>query len=56
MPAADQAMITASKRDAVRWRGIEDAPTSKHSYYKQLYLLERVYFLFNSRSEYSPGG
>ena len=55
IPAADQAMITASKRDAVRWRGNEDAPTSKHSYYKQLYLLERVYFLFNSRSEYFPG-
>jgi len=55
LPAADQAMITASKRDAVRWRGNEDAPTSKHSYYKQLYLLERVYFLFNSRSEYFPG-
>jgi len=55
MPAADQAMITASRRDAVRWRGMEDARTSKHSYYKQLYLLERVYFLFNSRSEYFPG-
>jgi len=55
IPEADQAMITACNRDAVRWRGIEDAPTSKHTYYKQLYLLERVYFLFNSRSEYFPG-
>lgn len=55
IPEADQAMITASKRDAVRWRANDDAPTSKHSYYKQLYLLERVYFLFNRRSEYFAG-
>jgi hypothetical protein len=55
IPEADRAMITASCRDAVRWRGNDDAPTSKHSYYKQLYLLERVYFLFNGRSEYFPG-
>jgi hypothetical protein len=53
MPEADQAMIMASQPELVRARG--SGPTDETTYYRSVYNLQRVYFLFNSRSEYFPG-
>ena len=54
-PEADQAMITACNPELVRVRGSDNLPQNSGFYYRSVFFLERVYFLFNSRSEYFPG-
>jgi hypothetical protein len=56
LPEADAAVIRVSSPDlpGVGTKKDEQSETHWH-FYRQSFLLQRVYFLFNSRSEYFPG-
>lgn len=51
---ADAAVIRAASPDAPGVGSYKDEKGIDH-YHRQVFLLQRVYFLFNSRSEYFPG-
>ena len=50
---ADQEVIRLSSPETAG--EVRPGSTDETFYYRQIYLLQRVYFLFNSRSEYFPG-
>lgn len=52
---ADAAVIRAASPDLPGVGSGKDVPGNHWHYNRQAFLLQRVYFLFNSRSEYFPG-
>lgn len=54
LPEADAAVIRVSSPELPGVGSQKDVQGKDH-YHLQVYLLQRVYFLFNSRSEYFPG-
>ena len=52
---ADRAMITACDPALVRVRGNDNFPHSPEMYYRSVFFIERVFFLFHGRSRYFPG-
>lgn len=54
VPEADAAVIRAASPQLAGVGSKKDEQGMNH-YFRQAYLLQRVYFLFNSRSEYFPG-
>ena len=56
LPEADAAVIRVSSPESPGVGSKKDEKSeSNYHFYRQSFLLQRVYFLFNSRSEYFPG-